>query len=89
MVTQLDGAFSITETNITFFHPDLFLSVPIKQIFTNDDVDTMQWVQSLGGKKNGYYQNPVHEQGRYPIAHPIFWWTNIQGRIRKRPGDRH
>jgi type IV secretion system protein VirD4 len=34
-----------------FSKPDLFLSVPIKQIFTNDDVDTMQWVQTLGGKK--------------------------------------
>jgi type IV secretion system protein VirD4 len=34
-----------------FSKPDLFLSVPIKQIFTNDDVETMQWVQSLGGKK--------------------------------------
>lgn len=31
--------------------PDLFLGSPIKQIFTNDDVETMQWVQTLGGKK--------------------------------------
>ena len=34
-----------------FSKPDLFLSVPIKQVFTNDDVETMQWIQSLGGKK--------------------------------------
>jgi type IV secretory pathway TraG/TraD family ATPase VirD4 len=34
-----------------FSKPDLFLSVPIKQIFTNDDVETMKWVQDLGGKK--------------------------------------
>lgn len=34
-----------------FSKPDLFLSVPLKQIFTNDDVPTMQWVQTLGGKR--------------------------------------
>jgi type IV secretion system protein VirD4 len=34
-----------------FAKPDLFLSVPLKQIFTNDDTETMQWVQTLGGKK--------------------------------------
>jgi type IV secretion system protein VirD4 len=31
--------------------PDLFLGAPIKQIFTNDDVGTMRWIQALGGKK--------------------------------------
>jgi type IV secretory pathway TraG/TraD family ATPase VirD4 len=31
--------------------PDLFLGAPIKQIFTNDDVETMQWKQALGGKQ--------------------------------------
>jgi len=31
--------------------PDLFLSAPIKQIFTLDDKNTMQWIQTLGGKK--------------------------------------
>jgi type IV secretion system protein VirD4 len=34
-----------------FAKPDLFLSVPIKQIFTNDDTETMKWIQALGGKK--------------------------------------
>ncbi len=34
-----------------FTKPDLFLSVPLKQIFTNDDIHTMQWIQTLGGKK--------------------------------------
>jgi type IV secretion system protein VirD4 len=34
-----------------FAKPDLFLSVPLKQIFTNDDIHTMQWIQTLGGKK--------------------------------------
>lgn len=31
--------------------PDLFLSAFIKQVFTNDDVETMQWIQALSGKK--------------------------------------
>jgi type IV secretion system protein VirD4 len=31
--------------------PDLFLSVPLKQVFTNDDIHTMEWIQKLGGKK--------------------------------------
>ncbi len=31
--------------------PDLFMGAPIKQIFTNDDVETLQWIQALGGKK--------------------------------------
>ncbi|MBV9576343.1 MAG: type IV secretory system conjugative DNA transfer family protein [Gammaproteobacteria bacterium] len=34
-----------------FSTPDLFLGVPLKQIFTNDDVPTMQWIQTLSGKK--------------------------------------
>jgi type IV secretion system protein VirD4 len=34
-----------------FNKPDLFLSVPLKQVFTNDDVETMRWIQNLGGKK--------------------------------------
>lgn len=31
--------------------PDLFKGAPLKQIFTNDDTKTMEWVQILGGKK--------------------------------------
>jgi type IV secretion system protein VirD4 len=31
--------------------PDLFKGAPIKQIFTLDDVKTMQWVQSLAAKE--------------------------------------
>lgn len=34
-----------------FDKPDLFKGVALKQIFTNDDTDTMQWIQTLGGKK--------------------------------------
>lgn len=34
-----------------FKKPDLFKGAPIKQVFTNDDTETMQWIQSLGGKE--------------------------------------
>lgn len=34
-----------------FKKPDLFKGAAIKQIFTNDDTETMQWIQTLGGKK--------------------------------------
>lgn len=30
--------------------PDLFKGATIKQIFTNDDTKTMEWIQQLGGK---------------------------------------
>lgn len=34
-----------------FQKPDLFKGVPLKQIFTNDDTKTMEWIQTLGGKR--------------------------------------
>ncbi len=34
-----------------FKKPDLFKGAPLKQIFTIDDTKTMQWIQTLGGKK--------------------------------------
>ena len=34
-----------------FSKPDLFKSAAIKQIFTIDDVKTMEWIQTLSGKK--------------------------------------
>jgi type IV secretion system protein VirD4 len=34
-----------------FKKPDLFKGAPLKQIFTNDDTKTMEWIQTLGGKK--------------------------------------
>ena len=34
-----------------FKKPDLFKGAPCKQIFTTDDTDTLQWIQTLGGKK--------------------------------------
>lgn len=34
-----------------FEKPDLFKGAAIKQIFTNDDTKTMEWIQTLGGKR--------------------------------------
>lgn len=34
-----------------FEKPDLFKGAPLKQIFTTDDTKTMEWIQTLGGKK--------------------------------------
>lgn len=34
-----------------FKKPDLFKGARIKQIFTNDDTETMKWIQELAGKK--------------------------------------
>jgi len=34
-----------------FQKPDLFKGAPLKQIFTNDDTKTMEWIQTLGGKR--------------------------------------
>jgi len=34
-----------------FEKPDLFKGAPLKQVFTNDDTKTMEWIQTLGGKK--------------------------------------
>jgi type IV secretory pathway TraG/TraD family ATPase VirD4 len=34
-----------------FEKPDLFKGAPLKQIFTNDDTKTMEWIQTLGGKR--------------------------------------
>ena len=34
-----------------FEKPDLFKGAPLKQIFTNDDTKTMEWIQTFGGKR--------------------------------------
>jgi len=43
--------FQVLKQIEMFSKPDLFKTAPIKQIFTNDDPDTMQWAQTLGGDK--------------------------------------
>jgi len=44
--------------------PDLFLGAPIKQIFTIDDVPTMQWVQSLAGKQTVQVSSRTMNKGK-------------------------
>jgi len=34
-----------------FEKPDLFKGAPLKQIFSNDDTKTMEWIQTLAGKR--------------------------------------
>lgn len=45
------GIFQTLSQIECYKKPDLFKTMPIKQIFTNDDEKTMEWVQKLGGKK--------------------------------------
>ncbi len=52
--------------------PDLFLGAPIKQIFTIDDVPTMQWVQSLAGKQTIQVSNQTMSKGKSKR----FWQLN-------------
>jgi type IV secretion system protein VirD4 len=43
--------------------PDLFKGMAIKQILTTDDTDTMQWIQTLGGKKTVVTKTLSHNEG--------------------------
>lgn len=47
-----------------FEKPDLFKSAALKQIFTTDDVETMEWVQSLGGKKTILTKGKSEDKGK-------------------------
>jgi type IV secretion system protein VirD4 len=41
---------SMSQIQKVYKKPDLFLGMPIKQFFTLDDLDTLRWIQALGGK---------------------------------------
>jgi type IV secretion system protein VirD4 len=43
--------------------PDLFRGMPMKQIFTLDDVPTMRWIQALGGKESVITQSFSKQKG--------------------------
>ena len=47
-----------------FQKPDLFKSAPLKQIFTTDDVETMEWVQALAGKKTILTKGKSEDKGK-------------------------
>ena len=47
-----------------FEKPDLFKSVPLKQIFTTDDVETMGWVQAMAGKKTILTKGKSEDKGK-------------------------
>ena len=46
-----------------FKKPDLFKGAPLKQIFTIDDAKTMQWIQTLAGKKTIVTQTHSSNKG--------------------------
>jgi type IV secretion system protein VirD4 len=46
-----------------FKKPDLFKGAPLKQIFTIDDAKTMQWIQTLAGKKTVVTQTISSNKG--------------------------
>lgn len=46
-----------------FKKPDLFKGASIKQIFTTDDTKTMQWLQTLGGKRTVLVKTDSHNTG--------------------------
>ncbi len=47
-----------------FEKPDLFKSASLKQIFTTDDVKTMEWVQALAGKKTILTKGKSEDKGK-------------------------
>lgn len=46
-----------------FEKPDLFKGAPLKQIFTNDDTKTMEWIQTLAGKQTILTKTLSHNSG--------------------------
>lgn len=61
--------------------PDLFKSFPIKQIFTNDDVDTMKWIQTLGANKTILSMNTSLNTGKSKDS-----FRNFSGNVSKGEG---
>ena len=47
-----------------FEKPDLFKSMPLKQIFATDDVETMEWIQALVGKKTILTKGKSQDKGK-------------------------
>ena len=54
-----------------FKKPDLFKGAPLKQIFTMDDAKTMQWIQTLAGKKTIVTQTLSSNKGTSKRNHNI------------------
>lgn len=56
-----------------FEKPDLFKSATLKQIFTTDDVKTMEWIQNLGGKKTVLTKAKSEDKGK--SRHSSQWFS--------------
>lgn len=52
--------------------PGLFKGAAIKQIFTNDDTDTMEWIQKLGAKKTVVTKTVSTNKGQSKQINQIF-----------------
>lgn len=62
-----------------FKKPDLFKGAPLKQIFTTDDVQTMQWIQTLGGKKTILTKTRNSHHSHSEQKNHVFRGTSSQG----------
>jgi type IV secretion system protein VirD4 len=62
-----------------FKKPDLFKGVTLKQIFTLDDVKTMQWIQFLGGKETVINKSISSNKGDSRHKMQAFGGTISQG----------
>lgn len=62
-----------------FKKPDLFKGAMIKQIFTNDDTDTMQWIQQLAAKKTVVTKTLSINKGDSKQKMQVFGGTTSHG----------
>jgi type IV secretion system protein VirD4 len=62
-----------------FDKPDLFKGAPLKQIFTNDDPKTMEWIQTLGGKKTVLTKTLSNNSGESRQAMQVFGGNRSTG----------
>ncbi len=71
--------FQVLKQIEMFAKPDLFKAVPILQIFTNNDKDTMEWVQALGGDKTVLTKTLSTNSGDSKNSHQAFSGSKSKG----------
>lgn len=59
--------------------PGLFKGSAIKQIFTNDDTDTMEWIQKLGAKKTVVTKTVSTNKGQSKQVNQMFTTNKSSG----------
>lgn len=73
------SVFQVLKQIDMFDKPDLFKTAPIKQIFTNDDPETMEWVQKLGGDKTVLTKTLSTNSGDSKNGHQAFSSSKSKG----------